>query len=107
VFKGTVVLDSSVSEKFQENTQIKNLLENLKEKYIHKPLPSLILLDSKADLDLRMNLLAVKSDSAEKFSAFESFGDTKKIIQARKLDQKDLTTALGSFEQIMDLLTLK
>lgn len=82
-FKSPLALDSSLSNKFQENSQIKSLLEELKGKYAQKSLPNLILLDSKADFELRMNLLTVKSDSTEKFSAFESFGDTKKILQAR------------------------
>ena len=69
-----------MSQKFHENAQMKSLLDELREKYSEKPLFNLIMLDSKADLDMRMSILSIRSDSTEKFSAFESFGDPSKII---------------------------
>ena len=76
------------------------LLDDLMLKYANKPLLNLIMLDSKADLEFRMNVLSAKSETTEKINAFESFGDCKQLFQERK-------HGIGSLENVLDILTLK
>lgn len=84
---------------------MKQIIEELKCKYLCQPVFKLIMLDNKVDLDLKMSLLT--TNLSTEFDTFESFGDQNKL-QAKLVEpERVLTKVFKSLTEILDTIMLK
>lgn len=100
---------SDFNQKFKENQDMKQLIEDLKVKYLNQPVFKLIMLDNKVDLDLKMCLLTSNFDkkSDQNFDTFESFGDQNKLKSKLNTQSKAINQVFSSLAEVLDTVMLK